>query len=477
MDRRTLLKQVSMATAGLIVSPAVMSSRIMSQRSGTVLENTAVAEVPDVEKRIMARLHATDFDKSDSNFNSLTLIGDDLYYTLCSHNHEISGRVYRYNTVTGKNALVGDLEVITGEVGRKNIPHGKSHSPFFQIGDKIYFATHLSYMAPGTDGRETGNTTLPEGFSPYTGGKLIEYTPANGTFRTLFSMPVWEGIITMHVDEKRALAYCFTWPSGTFWIYDIKAGNLFFKGMPNRGGESGQGDQFSVIPRHIAIDPRDGAAYFTTADGDIMEYRHETGLLKTVDWAHLRKDVFGKLDPRTGGHFGYHWRHMVWNEKRQLFYGVHGRSGYLFSFDPRGKKVEIITRIVSEYCLRNGLNEYFHYGNMTLAQKPGDGDTLYYLTDSYRIENPTPEQARMMQQTGNPGGGARGAVVYLSLVTYHLPTGSYKDHGIIQMEDGRFPNLTQSIAIDKNGRIYTCPWLPRKDTLPRCCQLVSFRVE
>ena len=207
-----------------------------------------------------------------------------------------------------------------------------------------------------------------------------------------------------------------------------------------------------------------------------MEYRHNIGEVTTVDWAHLRKDVFGTLDPRTGGHFGYHWRHMIWNEKRQIFYGMHGNSVHLFSFDPKGKKVEIVERIASEYCLKNGLNGYYSYGLMTLAQKPGDEDTIYYITDSYRFENPTPEQVRLMQQTGNPRGSRGGALVYLSLVSYHLPTGTYKDHGVIQMEDGRFPSQAQSIAIDKNGRIYTGAWIPRKDELPRCCQLISFRI-
>jgi len=471
MNRRSLLKQVSLATAGLIIS----TSEAMSKRSETEPEIARNEADADMEKRIIAKLHATDFDMSDSAYNSLNVIGNDVYYTLCTHNNDFPGRVYRYNSLTGDNVLIADLGVITGEAagkdGKKFIPHGKSHSPFYQMGDKIYFATHLSYMVAGEDGRELSPTAVPEGYLPYTGGKFFEYTPATGQFKMLFSLPMGEGILTMHVDEKRALTYCFSWPTGVFWVYDIKADKLYNKGMHHRGGEAGVGEQFSCVTRHIAIDPRDGAAYFSNSDGDIMEYRHETGEVTTVNWAHLRKDVFGKWDPRAGGHDGYNWRYMVWNEKRNIFYGVHGKSGYLFSFDPKEKKVEIITRIVSEFCLKNGLNEFFRYGNMTLAQKPGDDDTLYYITDFYQFENPTPEQARLMQQTGNPGRGATG---YLALVTYHLPTGCYKDNGVIQMEDGRFPNSTQSIAIDKNGRIYTCAWIPRKDALPRCCQLISF---
>ena len=463
-----------MATTGLIILPSEVSSR-MAQSSGTGMETTGMNEGTNTEKRIIAKLHATDFGMSDNNFNSLTLIGDDLYYTLGSHDINTSAKLYRYNTVTGKIILVGDFGDITGEdASKKYITHGKSHGPLSKIGDKIYFSTHISFMLVGEDGRETSGI-VPEGYTRYTGGKFIEYAPATGKFKVLFSLPVGEGNQTFAVDEKRALAYSFSWPSGTFWVYDIKAEKLIYKGKHQRNGEDGVGEQFSAVPRHIAIDPRDGAAYFTTSDGDIMEYRREIGEVTTLNWAHLRKDVFGTLDPRKGGHFGYHWRHMVWNEKRQIFYGIHGNSGYLFSFDPKGKKLEIVARIVSEHCLRNGLNPHFHYGNMTLGQKTGDDDTIYYIADFYKFENPTPEQALMMQQTGRPR-GSKGAKVYLSLVTYHLPTGTYKDHGVIQMEDGRFPDLSHTIAIDKNGRIYTCPWLPRTDTLPSGCQLASFRV-
>jgi len=428
---------------------------------------------------IVAKLHQTDFNNSDSNFNSLTILGNDLYYTLCSHQIDTFGKVYRMNLATGTIEMLADLGVITNETGKKSIPQGKSHSPFYQIGDKIYFATHVSYYAKGEDGRESPNA-VPEGYTPYSGGKFIEYDITTNAFTVLFSMPVGEGIITMQVDERRGLAYCLSWPSAIFCVYDINAGILYDRGRHCRGGEIGQGDEYSCIARFFAIDPRDGAAFFTTSDGDILEYHHETGEVAVVTWAHMRKDAFGRLDPRKGGHQGYNWRHILWNDKRQIFYGVHGKSVYLFTFDPKAKNMEVITRIASAYCIKNGVNEDFRYGYMTLTQKSGDEDTLYYISGYYIFDDPTPDQARMMQQTGDlADGAAKGARHYLTLVTYHIPTGVYKDHGVIRTEDGRFPENTQSIAVDKFGRVYTCPWIPNPDPAdggPFHCQLISFKV-
>ena len=427
-----------------------------------------------MEKIIKAKLHETDFDISDSNFNSLTVIGDEVFYTLSSHNLDTHGRVYSYNINTGNIKMLADLGEITGETGKKSVPQGKSHAKFYKIGDKVYFSTHVAYSVRGDDAREAPG--IPDGYLPYPGGKLVEYCLTSGKSRVLFTAPEGEGFMTFHVDTDRSMAYLLTWPSGHFWVYDIKSGEAFDRGRNSRDGEGGLGDRFLCICRCIITDPRDGAAYYTNADGEIIEYRHEVGTVKTVEWAHLRKDVFGNLDPHKGGHYGYNWRWALWNEKQQKFYAVHGKSGYLYTFDPKEKQVEVLTRIASEYCIKNGIYEYFRYGYMTLDLKPGDDDLLYYISGYYKFKNPTAEQTRMAQKQGDPSElkEARESDQFITLVTYHIPTGTYKDHGVIQMENGIFPSNTQSIGIDKNGRIYTCPWIPREDGKRTRCQLISF---
>ena len=62
----------------------------------------------------------------------------------------------------------------------------------------------------------------------------------------------------------------------------------------------------------------------------------------------LRIDYFGHYDPADAGSMGYNWRKIEWYAPDGKAYGVHGNSGYLFSFDPREKKIELLERITSE---------------------------------------------------------------------------------------------------------------------------------
>jgi hypothetical protein len=75
---------------------------------------------------------------------------------------------------------------------------------------------------------------------------------------------------------------------------------------------------------------------------------------------------------------------------------------------------------------------------------------LYYLTggpiyiDGQRV---TGKKAIAM-------GAARG-LENLHLVTYNIPNQKYIDHGPIFYEDGTRPTYVNSIAIGKNGNVYT----------------------
>ena len=51
-------------------------------------------------------------------------------------------------------------------------------------------------------------------------------------------------------------------------------------------------------------------------------------------------------------------------------------------------------------------------------------------------------------------GAARG-LENLNLITYHIPTNKYTDHGPIFYEDGSRPTYVNSIAIGEDGTVYT----------------------
>jgi hypothetical protein len=75
----------------------------------------------------------------------------------------------------------------------------------------------------------------------------------------------------------------------------------------------------------------------------------------------------------------YNWRKIFWHPKEQVAYGVHGNSGYLFRFDPRTEKVELVERITSEPSRKSGMFDQFSYGYLGFQLGPDD-ETIYYLT-------------------------------------------------------------------------------------------------
>jgi hypothetical protein len=144
----------------------------------------------------------------------------------------------------------------------------------------------------------------------------------------------------------------------------------------------------------------------------------------------LRLDYFGKYDPADPGSMGYNWRSIAWYKPENVAYGVHGNSGYLFRFDSRNSKVEIVDRITSEPSKKSGMFDQFSYGYLGFQLGP-DGQTLYYLTggpiyiDGQRVEGV--DQIAM---------GAAKRLENLHLVTYNIPQQKYIDHGAIFYEDG-----------------------------------------
>ena len=178
--------------------------------------------------------------------------------------------------------------------------------------------------------------------------------------------------------------------------------------------------------------------------------------METVAGDNLRKDYFGRYDPATAGHMAYNWRQVVYRPADRLFYGVHGNSGYLFTFDPRKEQIALLDRITSEPSRRRGMFDQFSYGYLGFTLGP-DGRTLYYLTGG-PIEG-TPRMARSEEIAR----GAAKAEEDLHLVTYDIPTRTLKDHGAVFFEDGGRPTYVNAIAVTPDGTVYTVATIPHGD--------------
>ena len=407
-------------------------------------------------KHLSARALDSGFELSNGTFNGMIAASDGkIYYVLCAASIDTGGQMFSYDPATDKIRHLGDLTEAAGEKGLKTVPQGKSHVNFVESNGKLYFATHVDWYTVQDD--LEAMAPPPPGYKPYPGGHFLAYDMATGKFENLATAPQGQGIISMSMDTQRGRLYGLTWPSGYFLRYDLKSRELKNLGPLYRDGEGGH-PTARVICRALPVDPRDGSVYFTNADGDILRYRHDRDAIETVQGDNLRKDFFGTWNPQSGQDMGYGWRQALWYAPENAIYAIHGRSSYLFRFDPAAERVDVLQRLASEPSLRSGMYDDFHYGYLSLTLGP-DGHTLYYLTEGGIVE----KGRRVVVYERPPGAPpeARGSPIEdLHLVTYDIPAAKYIDHGAVFFSDGGRAGLVNSIAVGKDGSTYCITDIP-----------------
>jgi hypothetical protein len=161
----------------------------------------------------------------------------------------------------------------------------------------------------------------------------------------------------------------------------------------------------------------------------------------------MRLDYFGKYDVKDAGSMGYNWRKIFWYGPENKAYGVHGNSGYLFTFDPKNKNIEIVERITSEPSRKSGMFDQFSYGYLGFKIKD---NTIYYLTGA-----PIYKDGKRVAGLDKISMGAPKGLEYLHLVTFDILEKKYRDHGPVFYEDGSFPTYVNAIALGDKNTIYT----------------------
>jgi len=415
----------------------------------------AIQKNYDIENppKIIAKAYNSGFELSHDTYNGLSTASDGkIYYVQSSESYKTGAQMFCYDPAADKITHLGDLTEACGEKGKKTIVQGKSHVNFVESNHKLYFATHLGYYSL-IDGMEKIGIP-PKGYKPYPGGHFLSYDMNTGKFEELAVAPFGEGIITMNMDTKRGRLYGITWPTGYFIYYDLAGKKLKNLGKISKLGEAGKGENYRTLCRSISIDPRDGSVYYTTGDGDIFRYAYEKDAIEFVNGADMRKDYFGLYDVTSPGHMAYNWRQTIWYNPENAIYGVHGNSGYLFRFNPAIPRVEIVERITSIPSKRSGMFDQFSYGY--LGFKLGaDGKTLYYLTGG-----PVYINGKRVRGKDSTAMGESKGTEDLHLITYNIPKGQYTDHGAIFFEDGGRPSYVNSIAVGKDGSVYTQARIP-----------------
>ena len=440
----------------LIVSSLLFGLVMMScgTEQPKVADASAPAKALDGSGKIIAKTYNSGFEHSHDTYNGISASADGkIYYVLCSELMDVAGQMYSMDPKTQQTEHCGDLTEMVGEKDMKVVAQGKSHVRFYDYGEKLYFSTHLGYYSI-IDGMEMPG--LPKnGYKKYRGGHLVSYDPKTKEAESLCLAPNGEGILTTTMDTQRGIMYAITWPTGGFFRYDVGKKELKDFGPYSGAAESKGGNSYRVICRSIVVNPHDGTVYLTNAEGDILQLKLGANALEKIPGDNMKKDYFGKFEVSTAGSMAYNWRQTFWYTPENKIYGVHGNSGYLFSFDTKAERVEVLERLTSVPSKRSGMNDQFSFGYLGFELGP-DGRTIYYLTggpiyiDGKRV---TGEEAIAR-------GAARG-LENLHLITYDIPTGKYSDHGAIFYENGERPLYVNSIAVGKDGTVYTLARIDR----------------
>lgn len=387
------------------------------------------------------------FECSHDTYNGIYCASDgNIYYVLCSINKDEGGKMYCFEPSSKEISLCGDLTEMCGEKELQAIPQGKSHVTFIESNGKLFFGTHIGYydLVNGMD--KMGSP--PEGYKPYPGGHILSYDLKSKSFIDYGIAPEKEGIVTMNMDPLRNIVYGITWPSGYFFRLNLNTGEMENLGSISKGGENGIGNSFRVLCRSITINPNDGTAYFSTSEGHIFKCGSNADKIELMAEEALKKDYFGQYDPAEPGHMAYHWRQVFWYEPSRLFYGVHGNSGYLFTFNPANAVIELVHRLTSVPSRKSGMFDQFSYGYLGFALGL-DMQTIYYLTGA-----PVFESGKRVHGKRTTGKGEAKGIEQLHLVTFNIDSGTYRDHGPIRFKNGESPLYVNSIAIGLDGTIY-----------------------
>ncbi len=410
--------------------------------------------VPDGDankgKKIIAKTYNSGFALGHDSYNAMGTGSDGrIYYVLSSDNIDQGAKMFCFDPKTEQIKELGDLTEACGEKGSKAIPQGRSHVNFVEVNGKLYFATHVGVYSI-VQGKETMGIP-PAGYKPYPGGHLLSYDLKTGRFEDYGIAPGREGVLTFNMDKKRGRLFALTWPSGIFYRYDLATKEPKDFGRMCAKGEDGVGTDYRTVCRSIVVDQQDGSAYFTTSEGTIFRYDPATDRVAPVEGEDMKKDYFGLYDPTNPGHMGYNWRQTFWRPSDGLIYGVHGNSGYLFRFDPRVPRIEVLDRITSEPSKRCGMFDQFSYGYLGFALGP-DGNTIHYLTGG-----PIYIDGKRLAGKAKTAMGEAKGLEDLHLVTYDIETGTYTDHGAVFYENGQRPLYVNAITIGKDGMVYTLP--------------------
>ena len=398
------------------------------------------------EGNVETRLFDPGYLEGDCNYHSLTAASDGkLYFAISTHQAESSARIYRLDPTSGKTKQVGDLGEILGTQTDRETPHGKIHSGLIEHEGYLYFATHTSSY----DGNLPNLN--PEGRSPFPGGHFVRYHLNTSTFEALAQLQLPnEGIITMQLDKQTETLYGLTWPTGLLISYNHKDKQLRNWGATQERGEWGHlGSEWSFICRKLGIDGQ-GTLYGSTDKGRVWnldtEKQRPIYYSTNLDLNEVgpNRDPAFKILPEAH-YYWQGWRTILWNEKTNSFWGLHGGSTQLFEYSPSKNSLSSIHSFKAKGIPQTHQRNPFR---IQLGFMLGPNNTLYYLGHAPSLK----AQGRTDLKSS------------VHLLTYQIDSKKIKDHGPLTSATGRRIFFTESIEMGADGHLYTVAWVETIDS-------------
>lgn len=177
---------------------------------------------------------------------------------------------------------------------------------------------------------------------PFDGGHIYRYRPSGGGYaREDLGLPVpGEGVYAILLDAGRGMLFGITYPSGKFFVFDLKSGQI----ADLRADVSGPLNSFETklaLCRALGQDV-EGNVYFSGKEGHLYRYQPEQRNLEILP-AQL---------PAVLGRYSYQSIDVLLRAPDGTFYGGDS-DGYLFHFIPETGELENLGKVLRQHHIQS----------------------------------------------------------------------------------------------------------------------------
>lgn len=373
---------------------------------------------------VASRSHRVPHDFVDMQVQGIVSASDGkTYFAMSCHNPVNNAQFYSYDPAEDMVTHIADLGAWCGEsdsVGQRNT-QGKVHSNIYESDGVLYLTTTSTYA---TDDQ------------PYRGGHFLAYELSTGACRDLASFPDVNGgglLSMVHEPHFRRL-YALHQRDCTLVYYDLDAGTVVSLGQVQHWRQT----------RDMITD-RWGNVYGGALDGMVWKYDAEADRISCL-LTRIPSDPEAPQPTEAEDRGHTFWTQMRWDPVTEWWYGVRRNDDYLFRFrTPENKRTHIAdTEGLVQFSHLPSAENQPRVGSFALTQV---GRKLYSC--SMVREWPA---GRFVDSPKDLLDATKG----VHLISYDIDANTVTDHGPVFTDGGRRVAQCDSLASDRDGKLYLC---------------------